>query len=363
MNSLSEQVERLLADPLGIGRRHATEGRRIIGVTSSDIPVELVLAAGAFPQALPCETGPTPQADRYLEATFSPAARSLAEQWLTGKFDFMEAVVFPRSNDSLQRTYYYLCELQRRGLAGGPRPLLFDVAKIARDTSVAHTRASTLRLAESLQTDLSALPDAIVTRNRRRRLMQGLLTRRRNPEAPPSGPLAERIARASDFSDAATFDEALEVWLGMGFAAWQGPRLLLAGSPPPDDRLHIAVETCGARIVDEFGDHAADRLGAQIPSAGDPIDAIGGHHAGLRTGSRSFEDRAAALVERARAAQVDGVVLWIIEEDESIVWDVPAMKLALRKADIPLLELTRRAWNETGIAEIPCFIQQLGSKS
>jgi hypothetical protein len=60
MNPLSEHVERLLADPLGVGRHHAAEGRRIIGVTSSDIPVELILAAGAFPLALPCETGATP---------------------------------------------------------------------------------------------------------------------------------------------------------------------------------------------------------------------------------------------------------------------------------------------------------------
>jgi hypothetical protein len=213
-----------------------------------------------------------------------------------------------------------------------------------------------------VHTDPSALPDAIVTRNRRRRLMQALLTRRRNPEAPPSGPFAERIARAADFGDAGIFDAALEAWLGTAFDAWPGPRLLLAGSPPPDDRLHIAVEACGARIVDEFGDHATDRLGAQISSTEDPMEAIAAHHAGLRTGSRSFEDRAATLVERARAAQVDGVVLWIIEEDESIVWDVPAMKLALSNAGIPLLELTRRAWNETRIVEIAPFIRQLGSK-
>jgi hypothetical protein len=360
MNSLPADVDRLLADPLDAGRRQATEGRAVIGVTSSDIPVELILAAGAFPQALPCEPGPTPQADRYLEATFSPAARSLTEQWLSGKFDFMNAVIFPRSNDSLQRTYYYLCELQRRELVRGPRPLLFDVAKIARHTSLAHTRAATVRLAETLQTNLAALPAAIVTRNRRRRLMQTLLLRRRGG-APPPGPLVERIARAADFSDAERFDAALDAWLGTAFPAWHGPRLLLAGSPPPDDRWHAAVEGCGARVVDEFGDHAVDRLGALIPSAGDPLDAIAGHHAGLRTGSRSFEDRATALVERARTAQVDGVVLWIIEEDESIVWDVPAMKSALRQANIPLLELTRRAWNEEASAAVASFIQQLGS--
>jgi hypothetical protein len=239
--------------------------------------------------------------------------------------------------------------------------LLFDVAKIARDTSRAHTRAATVRLAETLQTNPSALPAAIDTRNRRRSLMQTLLLRRRS-STPPAGPLVERIARAADFGDAGSFDAALDAWLGTAFPAWHGPRLLLVGSPPPDDRWHTAAEGCGARIVDEFGDHAIDRLGARIPSVGGPLEAIAGHHAGLRAGSRSFEDRATALAERARAAQIDGVVLWIIEEDESIVWDVPAMKLALRHANIPLLELTRRAWNEKASAGIAPFIQQLGSK-
>jgi benzoyl-CoA reductase/2-hydroxyglutaryl-CoA dehydratase subunit BcrC/BadD/HgdB len=361
MNSFSLEVDGLLADPLGAGRLRAARGQVVIGVTSSDIPVELILAANAFPLALPCTPSPTPQADRYLEATFSPVARSLTEQWLSGQFDFLNAVVFPRSNDSLQRTYYYLCELQRRGLARGPRPLLFDVAKIVRGTSLAHTRAATVRLAQALQTDRSALSDAVAARNRRRCLMQRLLARRRS-NAPPPGPLAERIARAADFGDAAPFDAALEAWLGSEFSAWHGPRLLLAGSPPPDDRWHTAAEECGARIVDEFGDHAADRLGAHVMPTGDPIEAIGEHHARLRAGSRSFEDRAATLVERARAARVDGVVLWIIEEDESIVWDVPAMKRALSSAKIPLLELTRRAWNEDAVPEIAGFVKHLDRK-
>jgi benzoyl-CoA reductase/2-hydroxyglutaryl-CoA dehydratase subunit BcrC/BadD/HgdB len=361
MNSFLGEVDRLLADPLRVGREQAAQGQRVIGITSSDIPVELIMAAGAFPIALPCELGATPQADRYLEPTFSPAARSLTEQWLSGQFDFMSAVIFPRSNDSLQRTYYYLCELQRRELVRGPQPLLFDVAKIARDTSLAHTRAATARLAEALQTNPSALLDAIATRNRRRRLLQSLLTRRRS-HSPAAGPLVERIARAADFGVAESFDAGLDAWLGTAFPAWAGPRLLLAGSPPPDDRLHAAVEESGARIVEEFGDHGVDRLGEPIPLSGDPIDAIAGHHARLRAGSRSFEDRAAALLERARAAQVDGVVLWIIEEDESIVWDVPAMKAALNNANIPLLELSRRAWNEESIAALAPFVQSLGNR-
>jgi benzoyl-CoA reductase/2-hydroxyglutaryl-CoA dehydratase subunit BcrC/BadD/HgdB len=361
MNSLPDHVTRALADPLAAGRSRASAGQKVIGMASSDVPVELIVAAGAFPLALPYEPRPTPQADLYLEATFSPAARSLTEQWLAGNFDFMDAVVFPRSNDSLQRAYYYLCELQRRNLARGPRPLLFDVAKIPRHTSIAHTREATRRLCDDLATDLQALPEAISLRNHRRGLMRAVLERRRTDNA-PNGPLAERIARAADFCDASSFDAALETWLALSSPVWRGPRWLLAGSAPPDDRWHLAAEAAGARIVDEFGDHAGDRWGAPVASNGTALEAIADHQTTLRAGSRSFEDRATALVERARAARVDAVVLWIIEEDEAIVWDVPAMKRSLKQANIPLLELTRRAWNEDAASALAPMGTMLGRK-
>ena len=103
-------------------------------MASADLPCELIIAAGARPVSLPAlaDTA-TPLADRYSESSFfSPAAKSIVDQWLAGRFDFMDAVIFPRANDSLQRTYYYLCELRRRGLAAGPSPLLYDIAKIRR---------------------------------------------------------------------------------------------------------------------------------------------------------------------------------------------------------------------------------------
>jgi hypothetical protein len=208
---------------------------------------------------------------------------------------------------------------------------------------------------------VSALPEAISRRNRRRRLMNALLAQRRSVLAPP-GPLAERIARAADLGDPDFFDATFARWLATPHPVSPGPRLLLAGSPPPDESLHVAAEDAGGRIVDDFGDHAVDRWGPEISAATDALDALADHHASLRAGGRSFEDRPATLIERARAAKVDGVVLWIIEQDESLVWDVPAMKAALSGEKIPLLELSRRAWGDDARVPIAQFIQQLGGR-
>ncbi|MGH8303183.1 MAG: 2-hydroxyacyl-CoA dehydratase family protein, partial [Steroidobacteraceae bacterium] len=94
-------MDHTAADPLRHARLHAERGGRVIGLVGADVPTELLLAADALPVTLPAlADGATEEADRYLEPSFMPSLRSIADQWLRGAFDFMEAVVFSRSDDS-----------------------------------------------------------------------------------------------------------------------------------------------------------------------------------------------------------------------------------------------------------------------
>jgi hypothetical protein len=370
MSDLKALVDAVLSEPLASARAHHASGGRVIGTVGADIPVEIVLASGALPLQLPVLADqPTPLADRYLEPGFSPAARSIAQQWLSGTFEFVQAVVFSRSDDSAQRLYYYLCELQRNGSTAGPRPMLYDIAKIPRQTSRRHSEDSTVRLGRELDCDFTALPDAIERRNRRRRLLE-TLTLLRESQAAPSGPEVERLSRAMDLAFGLEFDTAFSAWLERPRAVHTGPRLILAGSVPPDERLHSAVETAQGRIVDEVGDHSLARFGAPIAgaaanaaagaAAGTRLDAgapeatyvrettlrsISDHYHALPCGSRGFEDRPDRLLERAAACRAHGVILWLIEEDEALVWDAPGMQQRLSAAGIPVLTLTRRRWD------------------
>jgi benzoyl-CoA reductase/2-hydroxyglutaryl-CoA dehydratase subunit BcrC/BadD/HgdB len=354
MSDLKALVDAVLGEPLAGARAHHASGGRVIGMVGADTPVEIVLASGAMPLQLPVLADqPTPLADRYLEPGFSPAARSIAQQWLSGAFDFLQAVVFSRSDDSAQRLYYYLCELQRSGRTAGPRPMFYDVAKIPRQTSRRHTEDSTVRLANELGCDFSALPDAIERRNRRRRLLEAL-TLLRESQAAPSGPEVERLSRAMDLAFGLEFDTAFAAWLERPRGVHPSPRLILAGSVPPDERLHSAVEAAQGRIVDEVGDHSLARFGAPIAGAAtaDAIQfrqtamrSIADHYHALPCGSRGFEDRPGRLLARATACRAHGVILWLVEEDETLVWDAPGMQQRLSAAGIPVLTLTRRRWD------------------
>jgi len=378
MSNLEQLADEALRDPLAAARVHAQRGGRVIGYVGSEIPVELIIAAGAFALRLPSyangvggggAAAGVGAADLYLESSFMPEVRSICEQYLQGAFDFVHSIIFPRSNDSAQRLYYYLSELRRQGIAKGPEPLIFDLAKIPRDTSRTHSRSSVESLASQLGVRTEALPQAIALRNRRRELSAAAAAARFNDAAGHRGSVMDRIFRAADFCDAEVFDTQLAAWIvkagepnGQPQAPNGRPRLLLAGSAPPDERLHLAVEAAGGNVVAELGDHPSHNVAAPAIPVNGSLAAIADHYQASVSGSRAFVDRAAQISSLAKRAGVVGVINWLLEEEDALTWDLPAQTAALAAAGIAFLPLSRRRW-EAGdgtLEEIAHFTRALG---
>jgi hypothetical protein len=137
-------------------------------------------------------------------------------------------------------------------------------------------------------------------------------------------------------------------------------RLLLAGSVPPDERLHAAAERAGAAIIDETHVHALGRLGLPLAES----DASAARHItrqllGCASGPRAFLDRAQWIVQRARDARAAAVILWLTREDEALAWQLPAMRAALQGAALPVLALTAASWraDDGALDRIAAFAQ------
>jgi 2-hydroxyglutaryl-CoA dehydratase, D-component len=340
MTGLEQIIDRTLSDPLAAARG----AERAIGYVGPDLPMDLLLGSGLFPCHLPWDADrPHGQSARWIETSFAPWTFSILDAWLEGAFDFFEYVLFSRGDDSSQRLYYYVCELQRQGVLRGPPPLIFDVARIKRQSSLDHTVGAVRELADRLDIGDGALRRGIEAANRRRRLFAAVAADRDGP-----GSFYERIARAALFND---LDEQLAAVEHAGTNA-KG-KVLLAGSAPPDDRVHRAIEATGWTVVGEFHDHSLDRLGPEIDIAGgDPAARIGAHAHNLAIGPRAFGNHTQALVRQVRLTKADVVVLWLIEQDEARLWQVPAEKAALDEATIPTLVLARRRWDAAdGTAE------------
>jgi benzoyl-CoA reductase/2-hydroxyglutaryl-CoA dehydratase subunit BcrC/BadD/HgdB len=362
MSALDNLVANGLREPLAAAQVHAQRGGRAIGFFGSEIPVELIIAAGAFPLRLPSAVqSNTDAADSYLESSFMPEVRSIAEQYLQGAFDFLDSIILPRSNDSAQRLYYYLSELHTQRLRRAPIPLIYDSAKIPRDSSKLHSRAATRRLAAELGTVADALPGAVEGRNRRRRLFFSAAKLRRGGGA-PSGAQLDRIFRASDLCDADAFDTALSEWLPTAERFLPKARIVLAGSAPPDERLHRAVEQAGGNIVAESDAHASSAVSQPAIPADGSCDAIADHYYALANSTRAFVDRAAAIQNLAADAAADGVIIWLVEEEDALIWDLPAVMSALQARGVAALRLVRRRWDagDGALEEIKSFTRALG---
>ena len=361
MSTLENQVADALRDPLARARAHAARGGKVIGFVGAEIPVELMIASGACPVRLPSVAdGKTGAADRYLESTFMPDVRSIAEQYLQGALNFMQSIILPRSNDSAQRLYYYLSDLRTRQFRAAPVPLIFDLAKIPRETSKLHSRRATLRLAAEIGVPSGALPDAIRQRNRRRELfLTAMHLRQRHGGF--RGSVLDRIFRSADFCDAAEFDGNFAEWLSKPDAAQNGPRVLLVGSSPPDERLHRAVEDGGGNVVSEGDAHASRSVSLPPIPADGGLDAVADHYHTSQISTRAFIDRAAAIKTLAESADARGVIIWLIEEEDALIWDLPAEMAALRASGIATLRLVRRRWDlsDGALEEIKSFTRGL----
>ncbi len=356
LSLLMDRVAALLRDPL-FAARAAANDQRVIGYVSSDIPVELILAADALPVRLRgASERPTPLADKYLESSFAPECRAIAEQYLGGQLDFLDAVIFPRSNDSAQRLYYYVCELQRRNKCTGPRPILFDVAKIARETSREHTLESLRRLSREIGTKSSQLPQALERTHARTSLINQL----QSLQAGPSGILgstAHRVRSASECDWSDSFDFYLASLLAAAPLHASYSRIVLCGSAPPDDRLHCAVESANGSIVGDLTDTTIEIDNTSL----DALNAVAERCYHARTPAQQMAHSATWIADRAASLNADGVILWLIEEDEALPWEVAAQVQSLRTANIPVLALTRRRWlaDATTLSEIARFVQSL----
>jgi hypothetical protein len=282
------------------------------------LPIAVLRAADAHAGIVPLNIDRDfPHADHWLESKFPLWAKSIVEDWAAGAFDHLDAVLFSRAEDSAQRLYYYLCELKRRGLLAGPDPQIFDAALIGRSSSHDHV-VGEVRL---LATRLGVSDDAL------------------------------RAALAAPL-DAVSHDRT------------GAPVCLLGGSAPTDRRLHRAVEEAGYR---PDGPTLADDW-AEVPPAGlaggtDPAEAIA---QGLRAAGgspRGSQDAAGRLAAGLATQSPAAAIIWLVEEDESKVWQLPAMLRTLKDAGVPTLAMTRRdaRAGDGATAEIQSFLKETRS--
>ncbi len=346
------ELSAVLRDPLHAARQ---SGRPVVLFATNNVPVELIYAAGCFPLQLP--TAPrasTAKADHYLEARFEPATRVALEMLLAGELALASLIVLPRTSDSWQRLYYYLCELARSFGERVPEPFLYDLLHTPFDTSAAYNRASTRAFADKLAAIGGRggggggpldLEGAIARYNRIRDKLGRFVGRRWALPSKLRGADAFELYTASQRLDPRVFEEVLDGLLATPPAAASGTRTLLVGSAHDTPALHGLIERSGGQVVAEFHARGDLLFGPElVQGERDPLDAVSDHYHRHSVGPRTHPPPTAALLELAAASGAETAVFFYYAEEEALTWDHREQSAALEARGLRTLLLDRESY-------------------
>jgi benzoyl-CoA reductase/2-hydroxyglutaryl-CoA dehydratase subunit BcrC/BadD/HgdB len=357
------ELSAIFRDPAHAAR---ASGKPIVVFASNNVPVELIHAAGCFPLQWPTTPlGATPLADRYMEARFDPMSRSALEQLLRGELNDVQLLVLPRTNDSLQRLYYYLCELRRSFAEKFPEPFLYDLLHTPFDTSAAHNLESTRTLAQRLeavsgqQITGPQLAASIALYDRIRTKLTNLRAGAHSKLPELSGEHALELYTASQRLLPEVFEPILDRFVVSQPCAARGTRVLLCGSAHDTPALHRSIANAGGQVVADFhwrgdllwGPPIGPRLDPAADSGKGTLAGLSEHYHRHSLSCRTYPVPIDALLAYARERRAEAAVFFYYDEEEALTWDFPAQREALRALGIESFALELQAYPPTAAVE------------
>jgi hypothetical protein len=344
--NLDALVSTVLYAPLCEARAAKARGQKVVAFMSNNVPVELIHAAGAFALQLP--TAPMsalPLADRYLEEVFDPQARSAFELLLQGHFELLDLLILPRSVDSFQRLYYYLCELRRQSWAELPEVYLYDVLQTPWQTSSDYDYTSLLELRDRLQTLTGqGLPEAALRTSiaRYNQIRRKLAQLRAAPEQRLTGPRALELFSVSQRMAPERFEALLDLCLDGPADIMRGVPTILIGSAHDTPALHTWIARAGGQVVLDCHWRGDLLFGAVVDEAGEPLRALCDHYQHDSPSNRSYPASDTTVIAQAKQSGARAAVFFYYAQEEALSWDYPAQQAALAALGIASLRLDRQ---------------------
>ncbi|MCL6479036.1 MAG: 2-hydroxyacyl-CoA dehydratase family protein [Peptococcaceae bacterium] len=352
------QIERVLEDPVSYVRRLKSDRKiKVVGWLLTDVPEELIHAAGALPFGITGNRESLSQADAHLQVWACSLMRSCLGMGVQGKLNFLDGLIIPHTCDTTRNLGGIWKQVR-------PLPLMENYLvprqvdrPSARPYLVGELGRLKARLEQCTRTEITAgkLKESISLYNRNRRLMRKLFARHvENPQILNNRAIYD-IIKSSLYMPKedhnrllAELDQALDNEPGAGDNGKGYVRLVLSGKvwEPPEimdilDRERVVV----------VGDDLATGhryMTPDVPEKGDPFEALAHRQlsrmpcACFDTGMRS---RWRFLVDMARGSGADGLVFIHLRFCEPENFDYPDMKSACESAGIPSIRLETELGN------------------
>ncbi|HHW06679.1 MAG TPA: 2-hydroxyacyl-CoA dehydratase [Clostridia bacterium] len=323
------------------------QGGRVLACLGSDVPEELVLAAGYLPVRVCGEPGQaTPLADRYLELAFEPTARSKFNRLLDGTYAYADGLVISNSTDVLVRLYFYLRELHRVEPEIELPPfyfldLLFMPSMISSEYNLGTLRSFQRILEEWSGQEITPdqLQEAIRLCNENRALLRQLAELRRGTAPRVTGVEALTIIGASLLMPKEEHNRLLCEILDKArrLPPLEGVRLFVTGSVHEQTDFYELIEACGGIVVGEDHDWGNRHFHTDVATDVEPLAAIRDrYHLRLASPNKHLvSHRVRALLDQVQECGAEGVVFFMRTYDEASTWDYPEQHQILESLGIP----------------------------
>ena len=359
--------------PQTVARWKQRTGGKAVGWMLTDVPEELILAAGALPVAILAEGVTLREADQHFQGFACSYSRSVLELLASGRLRGLDGVIIP-----------YICDTTRALdlVAKYQRFLPYtECLRIPKTTVGAgvlpYFRQELERLARSLagltgtDPDPDRLRQAILLMNEvRRRLDRIRAVLRERPGAISAAEYlgALRASLTLPKEEAVRLlDEFLAEAQIRPSAPSRLPRVILAGKVAEPAAVVEMIEAAGLRVVEDLLVLGGRYVETSAAEPGDPLENLARAQLGRwpMTGVWDANRRRGDfLLERVAAAEARGVIFLVQKFCEPWEIDYPGLKEVLDGAGIKNLRLETEY--QTGSMEplrtrIEAFAEMLGA--
>ena len=329
--------------------REAARDSKILGYLDTGFPEELAIAAGLHSVLLTGDPkGSIEHTVGHVDLGIPGRARQLYEGFLSGRYDFTDAVVVTGGDRYLANTYGFL-QGYRRMTNSGPKAKLFYLER-ARGTYREHRDFNRDRLA-LLRTALgeftgtpitdTALREAIALVNSTRRLLGELAELRIAKPGIITGVQAATISLASRLIPKEEFNQHLRHFIDQlpsNSSLAAGRSVYLTGSPVDHLGLHAAVEAAGFTVIGEDLEFVGNGDSLLIREDLEPLEAIADRYTYRFPDRWTFgrERRIKWNAKNIRAAHADHALFFHSLYDSGSGWDYPDLRNTLEPEEISL---------------------------
>ena len=325
-----------------------TAGGKVLAKLGSDVPDELVLAAGLFPvQVYADPAKKLVYTDQILEFAFDPVVRKQFEKLVDGTYkELADFLAVSNSTDVLIRVFLYLREILRSMPEQPVPPTTFIDMLFTRNRMHQERNELIFSLFKKQLEDWTGrtitdedIKAAAAVCNANRAALRRIGELRHGEEVRINGTEALVIIGSGFFMDKKEHTALVEK-IADAAANWPvitGKRVFLTGSNQEDLTVYSMIEEAGGVVIAEdhdWGDRSYERdFNMDYPVIRAIVD---------RYMLRSYSSKKAVVSQRIEAldaevaaAKADAVIFYTNIYEDSASWDYPGQKKSLDAQGIP----------------------------